>query len=85
MTYTCATAGTATCTRTQSAPNTYTGTATTIISGLSSSSVFGYTPNADSADLHRDHARSIPNPSGGGKLTVSDGASLRNATLSQMR
>ena len=33
-------------------------------------------------DLHR-YLAPLPNPSGGGKLTVSDGASLRNATLTK--
>jgi prepilin-type N-terminal cleavage/methylation domain-containing protein len=82
VTYKCATAGTATCTRTQSAPNTYTGTATTIISGLSSSSVFGYTPDAEEP-TYIEISLQLPNPSGGGKLTVTDGASLRNATLTK--
>jgi Tfp pilus assembly protein PilW len=66
VTYTCS--GTS-CTRLEAAPGVYTGTVTTIFTGLSnSSSVFSY-------------SLTIPNPSGSGGLTASDGVSLRNATL----
>jgi type II secretory pathway pseudopilin PulG len=82
VTYKCSTAGATTCTRTQSAPNTYTGTTTTVISGLGSSNVFGYTPSTGDP-TYIEITLSIPNPSGGGSLTVTDGASLRNATLTQ--
>ncbi len=56
------------------------GTATTIFRGIDDSSVFSYAPNTEEPTyvgitLH------IPNPSGPADLTVSDGASLRNATL----
>jgi type II secretory pathway pseudopilin PulG len=91
VTYTCTTAS---CTRTETAPGFYTGTARTIFSGIDRSEVFCYVPSSNpnpatcgpppapvgeatyiGVTLH------IPNPSGGGGITVSDGASLRNATL----
>jgi hypothetical protein len=44
--------------------------------------VFSYKPNAESATYIGITLR-LPNPNGEGEdLTVSDGASLRNATLS---
>jgi prepilin-type N-terminal cleavage/methylation domain-containing protein len=77
VTYTCTTTY---CSRLETKPEVYTGTGTKIFSGIDSSSVFSYSPSAEKAtyvgvSLH------IPNPSGSG-LTISDGASLRNATLS---
>jgi type II secretory pathway pseudopilin PulG len=78
VTYTCA--GTS-CTRLEAAPGVYTGTATTIFTGLSnSSSVFSYSPNTTSP-TYVGVTLTIPNPSGSGGLTASDGVSLRNATL----
>jgi prepilin-type N-terminal cleavage/methylation domain-containing protein len=78
VTYTCS--GTS-CTRIESEPGTYTGTAVTIFSGLSnSSSVLTYKPNTTSP-TYVEVTLKIPDPSGSGGLTVSDGASLRNATL----
>jgi Tfp pilus assembly protein PilW len=79
VTYSCA-AGT--CTRRETAPDVYTGgSLTTIFSGISNSSnVFSYTPNA-TAPTYVGVTLAIPNPTGSGALTVSDGASLRNATL----
>ncbi len=61
-------------------PGVYTGTATTIFSGIDSSNVFSYSPSAAAATYIGVTLR-LPNPSGSGDLTVSDGASLRNATL----
>lgn len=79
VTYTCS--GTS-CTRIEAAPSTYTGTAVTIFSGLNnSSSVFTYKPNSTSP-TYVEVTLKIPDSSGSGALTVSDGASLRNATLS---
>jgi prepilin-type N-terminal cleavage/methylation domain-containing protein len=78
VTYTCATTY---CTRTEAAPGVYTGTAARIFEGIDSSDVFSYVPEEDptfiKVTLH------MPNPDGaaGGGTTVSDGASLRNATL----
>lgn len=78
VTYTCS--GTS-CTRIEAAPGVYTGTATTIFTGLSnSSSVFSYSPNTTSP-TYVGVTLTIPNPSGSGGLTASDGVSLRNATL----
>jgi prepilin-type N-terminal cleavage/methylation domain-containing protein len=84
------------CSRTETAPEVFSGgTATKIFSGIDSSNVFCYVPstNADPlscgpapADLHTvtyvGITLHIPNSSGPG-LTVSDGASLRNAVLTK--
>jgi type II secretory pathway pseudopilin PulG len=78
VTYTCTTTA---CSRTETAPEVLTGgTPRTIFSGIDSSNVFSYSPSAAAATYVRLTLR-IPNPSGGSALTVSDGASLRNATL----
>lgn len=78
VTYVCTTTA---CSRTETAPGVLTGgTPRTIFSGIDSSNVFSYTPSATTATYVRVTLR-IPNPSGGSALTVSDGASLRNATL----
>ena len=92
VTYTCTTTS---CTRLEAAPGVYTGTPTTIFSGLGNSNVFCYVPSTSADSLSCGTAKTplggttyiglnlyIPNPSGGSGLTVSDGASLRNATLS---
>lgn len=78
VTYSCTTTA---CSRTETDPGVFEGgTATTIFSGIDDSSVFTYSPDEEeptyvAITLH------IPNPSGPADLTVSDGASLRNATL----
>lgn len=78
VTYSCTTTA---CSRTETDPGVFEGgTATTIFSGIDDASVFTYSPNQEEPTyigitLH------IPNPSGPADLTVSDGASLRNATL----
>jgi Tfp pilus assembly protein PilW len=79
VTYSCV-AGT--CTRRETAPDVYAGgSLTTIFTGLSSgSNVFSYRPNA-TAPTYVGITLAIPDPRGSGALTVSDGASLRNATL----
>jgi prepilin-type N-terminal cleavage/methylation domain-containing protein len=77
ITYTCTTTS---CTRLEANPGVYTGTATTIFSGINSSNVFTYSPA--STPTYVGVTLSMPNPSGPSALTVSDGASLRNATLS---
>jgi prepilin-type N-terminal cleavage/methylation domain-containing protein len=77
VTYICTATG---CSRTESAPGIYTGTPRPIFSGINSSQVFTYAPSAASATYVKATLR-LPNPSGTGALTVSDGASLRNATL----
>lgn len=91
VTYTCTTT---TCSRIEAAPGVYTGTATTIFSGLSNSQVFCYVPSTNvdptscgavSAEVndttHIGVTLRIPNPRGPAAITISDGASLRNATL----
>lgn len=77
VTYTCTTTA---CSRSESAPATETGTPRQVFSGINSSQVFSYAPNASEATYVKITLR-MPNPSGTGALTVSDGASLRNATL----
>jgi prepilin-type N-terminal cleavage/methylation domain-containing protein len=78
ITYKCS--GTS-CTRTEASPGVYTGTATTMISGLSNaSSVFTWSPST--SPTYIGITLKIPDPEGSGVLTASDGASLRNATLS---
>jgi Tfp pilus assembly protein PilW len=81
------------CTRTEAADGVYTGTARTMFTGISSSSIFCYVPSAETDPLTCGAAKTaaevtyagvrlrLPDPSGAGSLTVSDGASLRNATL----
>jgi prepilin-type N-terminal cleavage/methylation domain-containing protein len=70
------------CTRTETAPGTYTGTARTIFTGLNnSSSVFSYSPSSTSP-TYVGITIAIPATGGGAATTVTDGASLRNATLS---
>ncbi|HET7510599.1 MAG TPA: prepilin-type N-terminal cleavage/methylation domain-containing protein [Solirubrobacterales bacterium] len=79
VTYTCSGSS---CTRIEAAPSVYTGTATTILTGIgNASSVFSY-PEAASPPTYIEVTLKIPDPEGSGALTVSDGASLRNATLS---
>jgi type II secretory pathway pseudopilin PulG len=70
------------------------GTLTTIVRDIDSSSVFCFVPSANTDPTECGPAKggtsptyvgltlSIPNPRGGGHLTISDGASLRGATLS---
>jgi len=81
------------CTRTEAADGIYTGTARTMFTGISSSDIFCYVPSAETDPLTCGTAKAtaevtyvsirlrLPDPSGAGSLTVSDGASLRNATL----
>lgn len=68
------------CSRIESPPGSSAGTPTQIFSGINSSQVFSYGPNASEPTYVKATLR-LPNPSGTGSLTVSDGASLRNATL----
>ena len=78
VTYACAST---TCTRSEaredgSAP----GPAVQFITGLQSSGIFTYTPAADPTFVQVSLV--LPNPDGTGNLTIRDGATLRNATLS---
>lgn len=78
VTYRCTTTA---CSRGEAPPTAAeTGTMTTVFKGIDDSQVFTYSPGSTEptyvgVTLH------LPNPSGGGDLTISDGASLRNATL----
>ncbi|HEY5977214.1 MAG TPA: hypothetical protein VIT85_05110 [Solirubrobacterales bacterium] len=77
VTYRCTTGK---CARVEAAPGVYTGTEITIFDGISNSSVFSYTPSATEAKFIEVKLK-FPNPTGEGDLTISDGASLRNANL----
>lgn len=79
LTYSCAAE---VCTRTEAEPGAFTGTTTTIFTGLSNSgSVFSYLPEKSTEPTYIKLTLALPNQSGSGALTASDGASLRNATL----
>ena len=90
--YSCTTTS---CTRVERAVgSTSGGAATTIVADIDSSSVFCFVPSANADPTECGPAKggtaptyigltlSIPNPRGSGHLTISDGASLRGATLS---
>jgi len=82
VTYDCS-SGTA-CTRAEGPKDVGGGTPKTLISGLESGAVFNYSPslgNAEQPPTYVGLVFRIPNPSGSGALTVSDGASLRSAVL----
>jgi type II secretory pathway pseudopilin PulG len=69
------------------------GVSTTVVTGIDSSQVFCFVPSANAdptecgpaaegkAPTYIGIKLQVPNPSGPGALTVSDGASLRSATL----
>lgn len=69
------------CSRIESEPGSNTGTPIKIFSGIDSSQVFSYGPPEASEPTYVKATLRLPDPSGTGSLTVSDGASLRNATL----
>jgi Tfp pilus assembly protein PilW len=77
ITYECSTTA---CSRTETAPETTTGVARQIFSGIDSNQVFTYVPNAAEATYVKVTLR-LPDPGGTGSLVISSGASLRNATL----
>ncbi|HEU4707223.1 MAG TPA: hypothetical protein VFS64_08555 [Solirubrobacterales bacterium] len=77
VTYTCTTTS---CSRAETAPNTFSGTARPVFSGIDSNQVFSYVPSKSEATYVKITLK-LPNPGGTGSLTISDGASLRNATL----
>lgn len=79
VTYTCS-AVTRACTRIEAAPGVFTGTPRTIFEGIGSAQVFDYVPSAADATFI-EITLHLPNPAGHAPLTVTDGASLRNATL----
>lgn len=82
------------CTRTErKVGETSGGVTTTIVTGIDSAEVFCFVPSANADPTECGPAQeekaptyigielNVPNPSGPGALTVSDGASLRSATL----
>jgi hypothetical protein len=77
VTYTCTTSS---CTRVEAAPGVESGSPTTIFSGIGDNQVFSYLPSAEEP-TYVEITLSFPDPDGTGALSVSDGASLRNATL----
>lgn len=80
ITYECSTTA---CFRKESAPTVVGGTSQQIFSGIDSNQVFTYAPSEVAAPLvtYVKVTLRLPNPGGTGALTVSDGVSLRNATL----
>ena len=68
------------CTRAEGPPEVGGGTPKTLISGLESGNAFDYFPDKDEPTYVGVILR-VPNPSGSGSLTVSDGASLRTPVL----
>jgi Tfp pilus assembly protein PilV len=91
VTYTCTSTS---CTRIEANEGTFTGTPETIVTGINTSAVFCFVPSTNTDPTECGPAQSattptyvgatlhVPNPAGSGALTVSDGASLRSATLS---
>jgi type II secretory pathway pseudopilin PulG len=77
VTYECSTTA---CSRIESPKGSTAGTPQRIFSGINSSQVFTYAPNATTPTYVKVTLR-LPNPGGTGALTISNGASLRNATL----
>lgn len=91
VSYACTTSS---CTRTErSVGQTSGGVSTTVVTGIDSAEVFCFVPSANADPTECGSAQEgkaptyigiklrVPNPSGSGALTVSDGASLRSATL----
>jgi type II secretory pathway pseudopilin PulG len=89
--YSCTTTS---CTRTEREVGATTGgVTTTIVTGIDSAEVFCFVPSTSTDPTECGSAQAkesptfigitlnVPNPSGPGSLTVSDGASLRSATL----
>lgn len=77
VTYEC---DTTSCSRREGPASSGGGTARLVFEGIDSSQVFSYAPSLTEPTYVKVTLR-MPNPSGTGSLTVSDGASLRNATL----
>jgi hypothetical protein len=89
VTYTCTATS---CTRVEANEGTFTGAPTTIVTGIDSSSVFCFVPSTETDPTKCGPAGTttptyvgvtlhVPNPVRSGALTISDGASLRSATL----
>ncbi len=77
VTYTC---DVDSCARIEAAPGVFTGTATTIFTGTNSDNVFNFSPGTEAPSFVGVTLR-FPNPDGGGSLTISDGANLRNTSV----
>lgn len=72
------------CSRTEAAPKSAPGSGTTqrLFSGMNSNQVFSFQPPGSPAEAtYVKVTFRVPDPQGAGSLTVSSGASLRNATL----
>ena len=71
------------CFRKEASPDSTGGTPRQIFRGINSSNVFSFVPagGAASSVTYVKITLRLPNPTGNGDLTVSNGASLRNATL----
>ncbi|HET9153596.1 MAG TPA: hypothetical protein VFN85_05730 [Solirubrobacterales bacterium] len=91
VTYKCTTTA---CSRIEAAPGVETGTPVQVFEGIDSASVFCYVPSANADPATCGPAGTepptyvrvtlrIPDPEGSGELTVSDGGTLRNATLTR--
>ena len=77
VTYTCTGS---TCRRDEVEPGKTPGFGQILFKGLSDPNIFSYSPSA-SAPTYIGVTLHIPNPHGGGDITISDGASMRNAVL----
>lgn len=85
VTYSCSASA---CTRAETAPGVLTGGApTTTFSGINDANVFSYSPPGltlpPGPPTYIGIRLRFPDPEGPGTLTVTDGTSLRNATLAQ--
>jgi Tfp pilus assembly protein PilW len=82
ITYSCTATS---CSRTEAAPKSPPGSGTTqlLYSGINSSQVFSFPQGVAATEAtYVKVTFRVPDPEGAGSMTVSDGASLRNATLS---
>jgi type II secretory pathway pseudopilin PulG len=82
ITYSCTTTS---CSRTEAAPGSPVGSGTTqqLFSGINSNQVFSFPQGVKTTEAtYVKVTFRVPDPQGKGSLTISDGASLRNATLS---
>lgn len=81
ITYSCTTNS---CSRTEAAPGSPVGSGTTqlFFSGINSNQVFSFPQGVEATEAtYVKVTFRVPDPRGSGSLTISDGASLRNATL----
>ncbi len=78
ITYECSTTA---CSRKETSPETSTGVAKPVFSGLASNQIFTYVPSAVNATYVKATLRLSDPTNAGSPLVISSGASLRNATL----